>query len=150
MGAQEDVPERMRADMTPQVSDDTNRYGCPECWPSDATAAWKATGRLRCETEVSDSSHFHERILVCDACSQKFLKAFYEEVDFEDGDDPQYLVVVPITPAEEDTLLFRDDGAGDLFAVGKNRRVVRRDCPKGDPGGVISWGYGYQLKPDDD
>jgi hypothetical protein len=137
--------------MTPEIPEDSIRYGCPECWPSsDATAAWNATGRLRFVVEVSDRSHFHQRILVCEACSQKFLRTFYEEVDFEDGDDPQYLVVVPITPAEEDTLLFRDEGVGDRFAVGKNRRVVRKDSPKGDPDGVIRWGYGYRLKPDDD
>jgi hypothetical protein len=137
--------------MTPDVSEDTNRYGCEECWPSsDPTAAWIATGRLRCEAEVADRAHYHTRIVVCDVCSQQFLKAFYEEVDFDDGDDEQFMVVAPITPAEADTLLFRDDGEGDWLAVGKNRRVVRKDCPKGDPDGVIRWGDGYYLKPDDE
>ncbi len=130
-------------------ADDVSQFGCAKCWSADAQTAWNLTWGLRRDIEVLDGAHLHQNIVVCDACSQKFLKTFYEEIDWEDGDDPQYLTVFPITTAEEDALLFRGDGSLEFTDVGKDRWVVRKDCPKGDPDGVIRWGYGYRLKPDD-
>jgi len=134
--------------MTDGSSAENTGYGCPECWPADAHSAWAATCRLPFEAEVVDAAHFHLRIHVCRVCSQKFLKSFYEEIDWEDGDDPQFFAVVPITPAEEDVIFARGDGDGDFLSVGKDRHVVRKDCPKGDPDGVIRWSFGFRLRPE--
>ena len=72
-------------------------------------------------------------ILVCPRYSQRFVSVFTEMIDWADGDDPQYRMVLPITGIETDDLIkqrgFLTEAA--LDRLGPGRRFLRRDDPKG-------------------
>src|SRR5262245_19992797 len=85
-------------------------FGCDECWPQSAEAAWDARSRLQREAELIDESHFHVTILGCAQCRQRYVSIFAETVDWADGDDPQYWTLVPVTTSEVDALV-RSAGA---------------------------------------
>ncbi|MCC6245807.1 MAG: hypothetical protein IT353_23445 [Gemmatimonadaceae bacterium] len=75
-------------------------YGCATCWPGDATDAVAAAWRLRLLFEITDDSHFHQIIVVCESCGQQFRRTFRETVDFENGDDAQSWAWSPLSASE--------------------------------------------------
>ncbi|MGH9425939.1 MAG: hypothetical protein ACRD2L_06520, partial [Terriglobia bacterium] len=62
-------------------------FGCERCCPSSADAARAAS--LTCEADLVDEPHFSIKILVCPSCSQRFLYAFTETINWEGGNDMQ-------------------------------------------------------------
>src|SRR5688500_15997153 len=84
-----------------------DNFGCTRCWPASADDAWAARKTTPCEAELIDESHLHVMILACPACEQRFASVFTETVDWVDGEDPQYWVVLPITAAEAADLAER-------------------------------------------
>jgi len=48
-----------------------------------------------------DSSHLDRSILKCKQCGQLYFFEFYEEIDWEKGNDPQYSTWVPIESDEQ-------------------------------------------------
>ncbi|MBN2326835.1 MAG: hypothetical protein JXR73_06750 [Candidatus Omnitrophica bacterium] len=52
------------------------------------------------ETYVDDS-HLSRRLLKCRECGQLYFFEFYEEIDWVDGDDPQYSTYIPVETGEE-------------------------------------------------
>lgn len=121
-------------------------FGCTDCWPSHADAAWEARSTLDRVAELIDDSHLHVTVLACSACTQRFLSMFQEDVDWVDGDDPQYWTVLPVTPAEAAELLEPAAAltATRLNALGPGRRSLHRSRPKGDAE-RISWGTGVSV-----
>ena len=116
------------------VDDDSEgTFGCKLCWPTSAEAAWEVRGVLTLQTELIDESHFHVMILSCPGCDQRFVSVFTELIDWVDGDDPQAWSLLPLTPSEASGL--QQQGAAlteaGLSALGRGRRCLYRDCPKG-------------------
>ena len=126
------------------------RFGCERCWPSAAAAAWEARGTLSQVAELVDQSHFQVMILGCSHCTQRFLSAFAETIDWADGDDPQSCTLLPLTDAEAADLLRRRDSLTEfeLGLLGSGRRCLRSDFPK-SAGPRIFWGTGNPIGPHD-
>jgi hypothetical protein len=58
----------------------------------------------RVETFV-DESHLSRELLRCKDCGQLYFFEFYEEIDWKDGNDPQYSKYIPVeTDAEIEML----------------------------------------------
>ncbi len=48
-----------------------------------------------------DDDHLIRRLLRCKDCGQLYFYEFYEEIDWEGGNDPQYRTYIPIESEEE-------------------------------------------------
>ena len=121
-------------------------FGCEHCWPPAADSAWEARGALTRVVELIDESHYHVMILACSGCTQWFVSVFTETIDWENGDDPQYWTLVPITAAESADLVQERVSPTDtnLNALGPGRRSLRRDHPKGVAPRLF-WGTGVHV-----
>lgn len=131
--------------MTKELSPE--EFGCERCWPDSADAAWIARGTFAPESTIVDESHFHVMILSCPHCSHRFLSVFTETIDWQDGEDPQYWTLLPLTIAEA-TALAQNDGPpldeSVLNALGPGRKSLGHNCPKGkEP--VSYWGIGLRI-----
>ena len=128
----------------------TREFGCDLCWPADARAAWGARDGLSRLRELIDESHFIVAILACPRCGQQYVSIFTEMIDWEDGNDPQYWTVLPITWAEAESLMRQGASLNEmsLNALGRERRSLRRDHPKAGPPRVF-WGSGILVGPHD-
>ena len=121
-------------------------FGCERCWPPTADAAWDARGSFTHVAELIDESHFHVMILACPRCSQRFVSVFTETIDWEDGDDPQYWTLLPITVAEHADLVQQRDSLTEttLNGLGPGRRCLRLDHPKAAAQRIF-WGTGISV-----
>ena len=102
-------------------------FGCDLCCGEDAAEAW--TAKRKHETVLLDYSHFAISIERCDSCGQAFVRIFTEFVDWEEGDDPQYWDLLPVTEAEREVLIAQ---AGEpdlkyLMTLGADRRHLKAD-----------------------
>jgi hypothetical protein len=127
-----------------------NVSGCKHCWPSTAAAAWKARKELAFTAGLIDESHLHVMILVCPQCGQQFLSVFTEMIDWINGDDAQYWIVLPITESEAAQLTSRGPALTEqeINAVGRGRQSLMRDYPTGE-GPREFWGKGIMVGPHD-
>jgi hypothetical protein len=126
------------------------RFGCERCWPASADAAHEARRTLRGEAQLVDESHFRVGIRVCPACAQRFVSVFTETIDWDDGDDPQYWTLMPVTAEEVADLRRHGDDLSEstLNALGPARRCLQHDHPKGVPPRSY-WGTGISAGPHD-
>src|SRR5882762_1278101 len=51
--------------------------------------------------EYEDDTHLMRRLLKCQDCGQLYFYEFYEWIDWQNGNDPQYVTLVPVASAEE-------------------------------------------------
>ncbi|HWB87283.1 MAG TPA: hypothetical protein VG675_24285 [Bryobacteraceae bacterium] len=118
-------------------------FGCERCWPQAAHAAWEARRALSIADQLIEESHFHVMTLACPHCSQRFLSVFTETIDWDDGDDPQYWTLLPLTETEAADLLEQRDSLTEakLESLGHGRRCLKLSHPKGAKP-VASWGKG--------
>jgi hypothetical protein len=125
---------------------DTHEFGCGQCWPSDADAAWKARASLEKVDDLIDESHFHVMILACNQCAQRYISVFTETIDWIDGEDPQYWTVLPITLPEADALVEQRSRLSEekLNLLGPARRCLRRDHPAAQPP-MLYWATGLYV-----
>ncbi len=128
----------------------TQEFGCDLCWPADTWAAWAARGGLTRLEELIDESHFIVSILACPRCNQRYVSIFTETIDWEGGNDPQYWTLLPITEVEAWGLIHQGASLDEmsLNALGRERRCLRREHPKGEPPRVF-WGSGIRVGPHD-
>ena len=54
-----------------------------------------------------DESHLSRDLLKCKECGQLYFAEFYEEIDWEDGDDPQFWTYIPVQTGVEIEMLKR-------------------------------------------
>jgi hypothetical protein len=122
-------------------------FGCLECWQPDADLAFNAFRALKVDSYLIDESHYIVTIRHCLTCSQKFLSVFTEMVDYADGDDPQYRIVISITSDEAEKLNRSGDfiSRKDLESIGIGRRSLHWDHPKGARERTY-WGTGVQVQ----
>lgn len=121
-------------------------FGCENCWPPDADAAWAARGKLSSFTELIDEPHFHVMVLKCPDCGQRFVSVFSEIIDWKDGEDPQFWTLLPITEAEAEILIRKSNTLTDreLNELGLGRRSLLRDNLKEGPL-QTKWGKGIWV-----
>jgi hypothetical protein len=86
------------------------------------------------ERFVADS-HWSVSLLRCRECGLRYIFEFYEEVDWVDGDDPQYCAWVPVE-TDADVARVRPAGPGQLAGF---RPCLRKDWPKGADAPKIYW-----------
>ncbi len=46
--------------------------------------------------EYQDDSHLMRRLYRCRRCGQLYFYEFYEEIDWAEGNDPQYCTLIPV------------------------------------------------------
>lgn len=79
------------------------------------------------ETFVEDS-HWWRYLLRCRECGQRYVFEFAEEIDWVDGDDPQYCTWVPVE-SDAEVALVRASGRLDMRSFLPH---LRKDWPKGE------------------
>lgn len=131
------------------MADQVN-FGCPKCWPDSAEAAWEAGLKIERRLDLVNDSHFHVMIMTCGSCRQPFLWVFTELIDWSAGDDSQGWTRIPLTAQEERRLigLPEDEIEQAIYALGENRRSLRRIHPRGMTAGC-GWGLGVVRLPHD-
>lgn len=82
----------------------------------------------------TEDSHFSRRLLKCLECGQLYIKEFYEEIDWIDGEDPQYVTFIPVRNKEEAEIISKVD----LFEFQCFSPRINSDWPKG---GEIKTGW---------
>lgn len=56
--------------------------------------------------EYEEDSHLMHRLYRCRKCGQLYFYEFYEEIDWAEGNDPQYRTLVPV----------EDEGSAELLS----------------------------------
>jgi hypothetical protein len=111
------------------------QFGCPQCYGDDAeaAAAYLQAGGLKTEYALIDDSHFIVSLRRCTQCGQMFVSIFTEFVDWSGGEDAQYRDVVPVTPAEAETVRAQGERVDLRFLgeLGEGRRRLSTDWPTG-------------------
>jgi hypothetical protein len=125
-------------------------FGCERCWPPSADAAQGARRTLTREAVLIEESHFNVMVRVCPSCSQRFVSVFTETIDWEDGEDPQYWMLLPLTISEAADLVQQGSSLTEatLNALGRGRKCLRHDHPKGE-GTRSYWGTGIAVRHHD-
>lgn len=112
--------------------------------PPKACALWSDPERLRegvlathfkREAAFEHESHWWRDLLVCRECGQRYLYEFYEEIDWEKGEDPQLCTWLPVFSEAEIATLRRLSPAGFHAVL---PRLVQ-DFPKGAEKPAIFW-----------
>jgi hypothetical protein len=122
-------------------------FGCADCWPPTADAAWEARQRLTPGTTLVDESHYAVRILACPRCGQDFVSVFTEIIDWTSGNDSQFSTLLPVTKAEVADLVLRGEALteGVLEALGPDRRCLQHDFPRSAEVPRNAWGAGIFI-----
>ena len=82
-----------------------------------------------------DESHWRRYLLKCRECGQLYFYEFYETIDWEDGDDPQYWTYIPVEmDAEIETL--KKTSPFELLQFSPR---LRSDFPKGAKAPTVYW-----------
>lgn len=82
-----------------------------------------------------DESHLWRYLLKCRECGQLYFFEFYEEVDWEGGDDPQYSTYIPVETDEEIGTLKSTSPHGLLGYLPQ----LRKDFPKDAKTSKVYW-----------
>ena len=73
-----------------------------------------------------DESHLSRELLRCKDCGQLYFFEFYEEIDWEDGNDPQFCTYIPVETGAEIEILKKASPIKLLEYLPQ----LRRDFPK--------------------
>ena len=122
-------------------------FGCDECWTTSAEDAWEAKAQFKREDPLIHESHFLIVILTCTKCTQRLILVFTEEIDWVDGEDPQYSTLMPLTQQEALDLNHLEDSLlePELNSLAPNRRSLRCDFPKGVEKPNLYWASGISI-----
>ena len=86
------------------------------------------------ETYVEEA-HWWRYLLECRVCGQLYFFEFYEQIDWEGGDDPQYTTFVPVDGPEEIEQLK----ACAPFELLQFAPRLQKDFPKGATRSTFGW-----------
>ncbi len=102
-------------------------FGCACCFGEDPVTAWASLSQAELVADLIEESHLDVSVVVCGACGQRFVKVFTERIDWQNGDDPQDWLVVPVTDAESERILARGESvsSADLAPLGVRRQLLR-------------------------
>ena len=87
------------------------------------------------EYRVQNDSHLSRRLLKCRECGQLYFYEFYEEIDWDDGDDSQWQTYVPVK-TEEEIEILKATGQTSLM---KHSPRLQLDWPKGQKIKKVFW-----------
>ena len=83
---------------------------------------------------LAEDSHFIRRVLRCRGCGQLYFYEFYEEIDWLNGNDPQYRTYVPVD--EGDIAALREMGRIRLLTYEPR---LQRDWPRDAERPITKW-----------
>lgn len=132
------------------MATDCETFGCVACWPADADTAWSNLTAMKVEVDLLAESHFMVKLRGCRQCAQRFLTVFAETIDWDDGRDPQFWTVLPVTAAEAESLIAGEgsDAGANLGPRALQRRSLCHDAPKAGPARSY-WSLGIVPRPHD-
>lgn len=104
-------------------------------WEQPELVAAPLSDRFELVENFIDESHWWRSLLKCRECGQLYFFEFYEEVDWEGGDDPQYAAYVPVENEQEIECLK----ATSPFALLEFFPRLQKDFPKGAKQPRIRW-----------
>lgn len=81
--------------------------GCA-CAGTDAEAALAALREAALIEEIADESHFGVDLIACGRCGRRYVRVFTELIDWQEGNDPQAWMFVPVS--DEESAAVRDAG----------------------------------------
>jgi hypothetical protein len=82
-----------------------------------------------------DTSHLMHALIKCRECGQLYYYEYYDEIDFEDGDDPVYMTYIPVDTDEEIERL-KAMSRSELMSVVPR---LHFDIPKGADAPLVRW-----------
>lgn len=82
-----------------------------------------------------ESSHWDRALLKCRECGQRYFFEFYETIDWEGGDDPQYTTYIPVQTPEEIEALKQ----ASVFDLSLFSPRLRSERPTGAKAVTIRW-----------
>ena len=65
-------------------------------------------GEMELVKNYVDESHFDRALMRCRQCGQLYFYEWYEEIDWESGNDPSYATWIPVEEKDIDDLLKTD------------------------------------------
>lgn len=118
-------------------------FGCCHCYHASAQDMWARWPSFREIARLLDDSHDIVRLVACPACGQRYVAVTTEFVDWDDGEDPIYRSIVPVTPGESDHLASQGASVDYrlIELLGSDRRHLKTAWPKG-AAETINWADG--------
>jgi hypothetical protein len=118
-------------------------FGCEKCFGASAEAFWASWQKFNQIASLVDDPHDIVRVVSCSKCGQRYVAVTTEFVDWQDGDDPIYRSIVPVTLDESERMLAQGANV-DLRLIeslGSSRRHLCTSWPKGKDQSVY-WSEG--------
>lgn len=109
-------------------------------WTQDPLDREELSRVLLIVREFEDDSHLSRRLLRCQDCGQLYFYEWYEEIDWSEGNDPQYSTWIPVVSAEQAEELNGQSPLGLLGLLS-----IRADYPSStNTPGIPRW-FGRKL-----
>jgi hypothetical protein len=86
-------------------------------------------GRFETVETYEDDSHLRRALLKCRECGQLYFYEFYEQVDWDNGDDAQYSTYIPV-PERDEALRIKDL---PVYGLMRYSPRLQWDHPTGKP-----------------
>jgi hypothetical protein len=117
--------------------------GCGQCSDADPAVAEERRGSLGFVARIADESHFFVTLRRCRSCGQDYASIFCETIDWQDSDDPQYTLLIPLTAAEARSLSEAgEDGVEAALGNLSPRRYLFNARGKGEKDWSRYWARG--------
>jgi hypothetical protein len=104
-------------------------------WQGDVLQSQDLRDIFEVVETFEDTSHFSRCLLRCTRCGQRYFYQFYETIDWEDGDDPQYSTYIPVDANEEVEILKK----ASVLELGQFAPRLVNDYPKGAQRPNVFW-----------
>jgi len=104
-------------------------------WENPDLVAGSQTDLFKRVKTFADDSHLVRHLLECRQCGQLYFFEFYEEIDWEDGNDPQYQTYIPVE-TEAEIEILRNATSSELFKFSPR---LQRDFPKEAQEATARW-----------
>jgi len=104
-------------------------------WKKPKLAQGSKSERFELVEFYVDESHWRRYLLKCRECGQLYFYEFYETIDWEHGEDPQYSTYVPVETAAEIEALK----ATDHFDLRQFSPRLQHDFPKDAKVPTVYW-----------
>jgi hypothetical protein len=116
----------------------THRFPEPtQCvlWGAPKRVAGKGRDILETVDTYVEDEHLFRRLLKCRECGQQYFYEMHEEIDWVDGEDPQYRTYIPVSTMAEVEMLRTASTAELRQAL----PALRSDFPKGVEAPTLYW-----------
>lgn len=78
-------------------------------WQRDSLTAEDLHDAFETVETFEDESHLMRSLRRCKDCSQLYFYEFYEEIDWNEGNDPQYCTYIPVDTKDDIETLKKTD-----------------------------------------